>query len=56
LETGEFSGRGNRIRMAEVGLDILYEGLVCARLGVRPASGRHGAATIMIAVGSVADD
>jgi hypothetical protein len=42
--------------MAEVGLDILYEGLVCTRLGVRPASGGDGAATIVIAAGRVADD
>jgi hypothetical protein len=42
--------------MAEVGLDILHEGLVCTRLRVRPASGGDGVATVMIAVGSVADD
>src|SRR5271155_3775174 len=56
LETGGFGGRGNGSRMAEMGLDSLYEGPGCRPLGVRPASGGDGAATVVIADTGVAEE
>ncbi|MGA8212775.1 MAG: hypothetical protein WB799_04230 [Candidatus Sulfotelmatobacter sp.] len=56
METGGFGAWGNRIRPAEVGLDLLHEGNGYRRLRVRPSGGRDGTATIMAAVANVADD